>query len=65
MGTQYAKPFMSIAELTETGLAKDYLKKLSRAQGAPVIRTMGGGKIYFRTALLDDFMDKMQGRRNQ
>lgn len=53
---QYPKQFMSITELTETGLSRDYLKQLSRAEGAPIIRTLGGGKIYFKTSELDDFM---------
>lgn len=38
----YPKQFMSITELTETGLSRDYLKQLSRAEGAPIIRTFGG-----------------------
>jgi hypothetical protein len=55
----YAKPFMSITELTLTGLSRDYLKQLARADGAPIIKTMGGGKIYFRTSELDNFMTEI------
>jgi hypothetical protein len=57
MSMQYPKEFMSISELNKMGLAKDFLKQLSRAKGAPVVKTMGGGKIYFRTSELDSFMD--------
>jgi len=59
MQTMYAKPFMSITELTSVGLSRDYLKNLSRINGAPVIKTLGGGKIYFITNKLDDFMRKI------
>lgn len=58
----YPKKFMSITELTKIGLSRDYLKQLSRADGAPIIRTTGGGKILFRTAELDDFMDEVSER---
>lgn len=59
---RYPKHFMSITELTETGLSRDYLKQLSRAEGAPIIRTLGGGKIYFKTAELDEFMKEISNR---
>lgn len=59
---QYPKEFMSITELTQLGLSRDYLKQLARADGAPIIRTMGGGKILFRTAELDTFMDQISRR---
>lgn len=62
---QYIKPYMSITELTATGLSRDYLKQLSRADGAPVIRTMGGGKIYFKTAELDGFMTEVSKRASK
>lgn len=62
MKTQYAKPFMTITELTLLGLPKDYLKQLSRADGAPIVKTLGGGKILFRTAELDDFMTEITKR---
>lgn len=58
----YPKKFMSITELTKIGLSRDYLKQLSRAEGAPVIRTLGGGKIYFKTDELDKFMDEVSKR---
>jgi len=53
---------MSITDLTKMGLSRDYLKQLARAEGAPIIKTVGGGKIYFRTADLDAFMDKISKR---
>jgi len=56
---------MSITELTSTGLSRDYLKNLSRANGAPIIRTMGGGKIYFITAELNDFIIKVTKGENK
>lgn len=59
----YEKPFMTITELTSTGLSRDYLKQLSRADGAPIIRTLGGGKIYFKTAELNGFMDMISQRK--
>lgn len=60
MPTIYAKPFMSITELTETGLSRDYLKQLSRAKGAPIVRTLGKkGKIFFITSELNDFMKEI------
>ncbi len=59
----YDKPFMSITELVSTtGLSRDYLKQLSRATDAPIIKTMGGGKIYFRTWELDKFMAEVSKR---
>ena len=58
----YPKQFMSITELTETGLSRDYLKQLSRASGAPIVRTLGGGKIYFKASELDKFMDEVSER---
>jgi hypothetical protein len=59
MPNTYAKQYMSITELTETGLSRDYLKQLSRVKEAPIIRTMGGGKIYFKTSELDAFMTEV------
>ena len=55
----YPKPFMSITELTELGLPRSYLKQLSRIKGAPIVRTLNRGKIYFITAELTDFMQKI------
>lgn len=65
MPTIYAKPFMSITDLTETGLSREYLKQLSRAIGAPIIRTMGKGKIYFITSELNDFMKEVSKREKR
>lgn len=62
MSTTYSKQFMTISELTSTGLSREYLKQLSRADGAPIVRTLGGGKIYFKTAELDDFMEEISRR---
>lgn len=53
---------MSITELTKTGLSRDYLKQLSRAKGAPIIKTVNGGKIYFMTSELNDFMKEVTKR---
>lgn len=64
--TNYSKPFLSITDLVqETGLSRDYIKKLSRAEGAPIIFTPGGGKIYFRTAELDRFMEKISDKERR
>ncbi|MBE5966981.1 MAG: hypothetical protein E7255_08450 [Lachnospiraceae bacterium] len=59
----YPKQFMSITELTETGLSRDFLKQLSRAEGAPIVRTLGGGKIYFKTSELNDFMEEISKKK--
>ena len=55
----YPRPFMSITELTELGLPRSYLKQLSRIKGAPIIKTLKGGKIYFVTADLTKFMQQV------
>jgi len=61
---EYPKKYMSITELVEfTGLSRDFFKQLSRAKGAPITRTVGRGKIYFRTNELDAFIKKIQERR--
>ena len=62
MSITYPKPYMSISEIVSFGLSRDYLKQLSRADGAPIIKTMGGGKIYFKTAELDSFMTEVSKR---
>lgn len=60
---KYSKPFMSITDLVkETGLSRDYFKRLSRIKDAPIVRTLGGGKIYFKTSELDKFMDEVSER---
>lgn len=61
--TSYSKPYMSITELVkETGLARGYLKQLARVEDAPIVFTLGGGKIYFKTAELDNFMGLVSER---
>jgi len=61
--TKYSKPFMSITDLVqETGLSRDYFKRLSRIENAPIVRTLGGGKIFFDTSKLDDFMEEVSKR---
>lgn len=60
MPITYEKPFMSITELTSMGLSRDFLKRLSRIEGAPIIKTLGGGKILFKTAELDNFIGKVK-----
>jgi molybdenum-dependent DNA-binding transcriptional regulator ModE len=65
MSVQYPKQFMSITELTETGLSREYLKQLARASGAPIVKTMKGGKIYFITAELNDFMKEITNRERK
>lgn len=62
MQVQYAKPFMTITELATMGLSKNYLRQLSRAKDAPITRTVGGGKIYFETARLNEFMVEVTRR---
>jgi hypothetical protein len=56
---------MSITELTELGLPRDYLYQLSGARGAPVIRTIGKGKILFKTTELDEFMKEVTERERK
>jgi hypothetical protein len=58
----YVKPFMSITELTKLGLSRDYLKRISGIYDAPIIKTLGGGKIYFKTSELDAFLDEVTKR---
>lgn len=59
----YSKLYMSITELVEdTGLSRDYLKQLARVKDAPIIWTLGGGKVYFATAELDNFMEVVSKR---
>ncbi len=64
MQLQYPKPFMSISDLTEMGLPREYLRRLSRVADAPIIRTSGRGKILFITADLNNFMKKyLKGKK--
>lgn len=59
----YPKPYMSITELINvTGLSRDYLKRVSGIHDAPVIRTNGGGKIFFRTDELDRYLIEVSKR---
>lgn len=60
----YPKPFMSITELVKvTGISRDYFKNIALAKDAPVIRTPNGGKFYFKTNELDDYMKKVTEAR--
>jgi len=58
----YEKPFMSITELTKIGLPREFLKILSRVPDAPIIKTLGGGKILFKTDELDKYLKKISER---
>lgn len=58
----FEKQFMSITELTKTGLSRSYLTDLSRAKGAPIIKTKGNGKIFFITSDLEAFMKEVSQR---
>lgn len=64
----YQKPYMTISELTQYGLSRDYLVQLAHARGAPIMRTMGGrkrgGRIYFKTSELDEFIAEVTKRVN-
>lgn len=52
----YPKKLMSITELRKLGFPKETLYKIAHINNAPVIRTAGGGKIFFVTENLDDFI---------
>lgn len=58
----YPKELMSISELIKLGYTRDMLMNYSRARGAPVVWTMGGGKVYFKTSELDAFIIEMNER---
>ena len=61
----YPKPYMSITELIgATGLSRDYLKRVAGIYDAPVIKTQKGGKFYFRTSELDDYLKEVTKRDN-
>ena len=59
---KYPKELMSITELVELGYSRDLLMNYSKARNAPVVWTMGGGKVYFRTSELEDFIVEVNAR---
>jgi hypothetical protein len=61
---KFPRMYMGITDLAGlTGLSKDYLKTISRAKDAPIVRTCKGGKIYFKTDEFDAFIKNMQQKR--
>ena len=64
MDYKFPKPFMSITELTKLGLPRELLKNISRVSDAPIIKTMGGGKILYKTYELESFLKEIGERRN-
>jgi predicted DNA-binding transcriptional regulator AlpA len=62
----YPGKFMGIADLSNlTGLSKDYFKQIAKAKDAPIVKTKGGGKIYFKTEELDAYMQKVTDARRK
>lgn len=62
----YPKKIMSIAELVELGFSKEFLRQLAHAPGAPIIRGEArNSKIYFKTPLLDEFIERIQRRQTR
>ena len=62
--SRYPKMYMGIRELSEfTGLSKDYFKSIAKSKEAPIVRTNGGGKIFFKTEELDAYMQKITEAR--
>lgn len=59
---KYPKDLMSITELVDMGYSRDMLMNYSKARNAPVVWTMGGGKVYFKTAELDAFIEEVNAR---
>lgn len=59
---EYPKELMSVSELVQMGYTRDMLMNYSRARGAPVVWTMGGGKVYFKTSELDAFVAEVNER---
>ncbi|WP_207647316.1 hypothetical protein [Parasporobacterium paucivorans] len=55
----YPKPLMSIRELTDMGFPRNTLQEWARVKDAPVIYSAGGGKVFFKTAQLDEFAKVM------
>lgn len=64
MDYKFPKPFMSITELTKLGLPREFLKILARIKDAPIIMTMGGGKVLFKTYELEAYLKKIEEARN-
>jgi hypothetical protein len=56
---------MSITELVALGLPREYLKRLSRIEDAPIIRTAARGKILFITTDLDKFIKDVTEREKR
>ena len=56
----YPKPLMSITELVNMGYSRWDLKCYANAKGAPVMRTVGGGKVFFQTDKLEEFIHQIQ-----
>lgn len=52
----YKKPLMSISELVEMGFSRYQLKQIIKDPNAPIIRHSQKGKVFFDTALLDDYL---------
>jgi hypothetical protein len=60
---EFPKPLMSIAQLSELGFSKSMLKEYARAKDSPIIKTAGGGKIFFITDKLIEYIEKKQKDR--
>lgn len=56
----YPKPLMSITELVSMGYSRWDLRCYANAKDAPVIRTVGRGKVLYQTEKLDAFIQKQQ-----
>ncbi len=59
----YPKPLMSISELVKMGFSRDTLKEYSRVKDAPITWSVGGGKIFFVTSELNEFIRKVEKRK--
>lgn len=56
----YPKPLMSITELVSMGYSRWDLRCYANAKNAPVIRTIGKGKVFYQTEKLDEFIQRQQ-----
>jgi hypothetical protein len=66
MAIKFDKPYMGITELSDvTGLPKNYLKRIAGAQGAPTIKTPGGGKYFFKTDEFEKWVEEMNKRDSE
>ncbi len=59
----YQKPLMSITELVAMGYSRWDLQCYANAKGAPVIRTIGGGKVLFQTDKIEEFIHRLQRQK--